>query len=351
MKNTNIQWCHSTINPVMGCTGCELWPHSHQLITNLVQFISAGTPTACSTPRLPTIQKTVAAVVGDRVTSAIYADHVKIAADLAKQLHLTSPVRDGLVDVVRRSCKCYAGLQETMRAGQPGHAGQFEQPKLFPGRMAEAAHWGPPTLQERAAKPWLLNAPRMIFISDMGDALSRDVSFQYLKMEIIDAVVSEPGWRHLWLWLSKRPSRMAEFGRWLNSQGIAWPDNLVAMTTVTSPATAGRIAELRKVPSRFKGLSCEPVFAPLTQDLSGIDWLIMGGGSDVLAEPFQVEWALSLRQQCREANTAFFLKQLGRHPMFQGAPLNLEDSHGGDWTQWAASWQTREIPKRFLLII
>ena len=25
MKNTNIQWCHSTINPVMGCDGCELW--------------------------------------------------------------------------------------------------------------------------------------------------------------------------------------------------------------------------------------------------------------------------------------------------------------------------------------
>jgi protein gp37 len=55
----------------------------------------------------------------------------------------------------------------------------------------------------------------------------------------------------------------AEFGRCLNPQGISGPDNLVAMTTVTSPARAGRIAELRKVPSRFKGLSCEPLFAPL----------------------------------------------------------------------------------------
>lgn len=25
MKQTEIQWCHSTINPVMGCDGCELW--------------------------------------------------------------------------------------------------------------------------------------------------------------------------------------------------------------------------------------------------------------------------------------------------------------------------------------
>jgi hypothetical protein len=74
------------------------------------------------------------------------------------------------------------------------------------------------------------------------------------------------------------------------------------MTKVISPARAGRIAKLRKIPSRFKGLSCEPLFAPLDLNLTTIDWLIMGGGSDMLAEPFQVEWALFLRQQCRKAN-------------------------------------------------
>ena len=26
MKSTKIQWCDSTVNPVMGCDGCELWP-------------------------------------------------------------------------------------------------------------------------------------------------------------------------------------------------------------------------------------------------------------------------------------------------------------------------------------
>jgi protein gp37 len=24
-KTTEIQWCDSTVNPVMGCAGCELW--------------------------------------------------------------------------------------------------------------------------------------------------------------------------------------------------------------------------------------------------------------------------------------------------------------------------------------
>lgn len=329
----------------MGCRGCELWPSSNKIITDLVLFICTGTTTASSIPKLPTIRKTVAAVVGDRATSAIYGDRLAIADTLAKMLSLPKHVRDGVVDVIRSACKCYAGLLGTMRAWHKGHADQFEKPKLFPGRMAEAAQWGLPTLQERTAKPWLQSDRRMIFISDMGDALSSDVSFDYLKSEIIDVVASENGSRHMWLWLSKRPSRMADFGLWLNARGIKWPDNLVAMTTVTSQATSGRVNDLRKVPSLLKGLSCEPVFSPLTLDLTDINWVIMGGGSDVLADPFHVEWAIDLRRQCQEANVAFFLKQLGKNAMFQNAALNLADTHGGDWTQWPVSWRTREIPK------
>jgi protein gp37 len=347
MKETKIQWCHSTVNPLMGCDGCELWPTSDKIITDLAQAIIAAHSDSVASPRT-TVRNVVVSAVGNRETSAIYQDRVSIADLLTVKLKLGNAVRVSLVDVVRRNCKCYAGLLGTMRASHAGHARQFEQPKLFPGRMAEAAQWGAPTPQERAVKPWLLNTPRLVFISDMGDALSKNASFDYLKQEIVDAVVSGPGRSHLWLWLSKRPARMAEFGRWLNFQGLKWPDNLVAMTTVTSPASAGRVGELRKVPSLLKGLSCEPLFAPLDLNLTAIDWLIIGGGSDVLAEPFQVEWAMSLRQQCREANTAFFLKQLGKHPQFQGTSLKLEDPHGGDWSQWPAAWRTREIPKRFL---
>ena len=27
MQNTKIQWCHSTVNPITGCGGCELFPN------------------------------------------------------------------------------------------------------------------------------------------------------------------------------------------------------------------------------------------------------------------------------------------------------------------------------------
>ena len=344
MKKTKIQWCHSTVNPEMGCDGCELWPGTGKIVSELTLVIVANTIAL----QMAEVQKTISSIIGNRETSEIYSDRVKIADRLAAHFHLAQPARYELVDAIRKACKCYAGLLGTMRAGlAKGHADKFEAPMVFPGRMPEAARWGAPSSEERAAKPWLAGVPRIVFISDMGDALSRAIPFEYLQSEIIDIVDSEAGRRHLWLWLTKRPDRMAKFGNGLLQAGIRWPDNFVAMTSVTSPATAGRIDDLRRVPSRFKGLSCEPVFAELALNLTSIDWVIMGGGSDVLADPFHVEWALDLREQCRQADVAFFLKQLGRNAMFKGKPLNLVDEHGGDWAEWKTDWRTREIPKPF----
>jgi hypothetical protein len=115
------------------------------------------------------------------------------------------------VDVIRRDAKCYALLTGTMRAGHVGYADAFEKPKLFPGRMKEAASWGTPTDGEKAAKPWLPSSRRYIFIGDMGDVLSRSVPFEFLKTEVIDQVGSDGGKRPAWLWLTKQPSSLLKY--------------------------------------------------------------------------------------------------------------------------------------------
>jgi hypothetical protein len=89
----------------------------------------------------------------------------------------------------------------------------------------------------------------------------------------------------------------------------------------------------------------EPLFEPVDLDLRGIDWVIAGGGSDVLAEPFHLEWAMNLREQCQKAGVAFFLKQLGRKPFYENRPLPLKDKHGGDWAEWPEPWRVREMPQ------
>lgn len=339
MKHTNIQWCHSTINPAMGCDGCELWPGSAQVAARLEQAL------VVDGVHRDVIKGAVRAAVGGQELSGIYAGREVLADRLCITLGLASKDRETIVNVIRSSAKCYAGLLGTMRGGHKGYADEFEQPKLFPGRMEKAAAWGPPTEAEIADKPWLQGLPRLIFISDMGDTLSNNIPFEFLRTEIIDVVSSTQGRRHIWLWLSKRPGRMAKFGRWLSCQGLMWPANLVAMTTVTDQDKETRIDQLREVPSRFKGLSIEPLFERVDLDLNGIDWVIAGGGSDILAEPFHVEWALKLRDQGRSFGAAFFLKQLGRRPFFGGKPLKLADPHGGDWQEWRKEWLSRELPE------
>jgi len=153
-EKTQIQWCDSTVNPVMGCEGCEL--------------AQRKTPDENS---------------------------------------------------------CYAWFETNVhsKSRSSGWPPDFFTPKLFRGRMAKAAAWRILTRTRRRKKPWLGERPRLIFVSDMGDALSnktkcigpdgevlKEVPFSFLKEEIIDVVSSDKGRQHLWLWLTKRPRRMAQ---------------------------------------------------------------------------------------------------------------------------------------------
>ena len=182
----------------------------------------------------------------------------------------------------------------------------------------------------------------------MGDALSEGIEFDYLNAEIIEVVTSPEGLRHFWLWLTKRPARMAEFGDWLlATHGMKWPDNLAAMTSVTNRATRTRIDELRRVPAKLRGLSVEPLVESVELDLAGIDWVIVGGESGKYSRTFDLDWARSLRGQCHGAGVAFFVKQLGANPVEDGFPIELRDSHGGNWDEWPEDLRIRDFPKAF----
>ena len=154
----------------------------------------------------------------------------------------------------------------------------------------------------------------------------------------------------MWLWLTKRPDRMAKFGERIGG----FPTNVCAMTTVTSPDKLPRVDQLRDVPAAIRGLSLEPLWdriPPKALKLKGISWLIVGGesGRREFVRPFDLSWARELRDLCRERKAAFFLKQLGRRPVLEGEELKLRDSHGGDWSEWPEDLRVREMPAAFKL--
>jgi protein gp37 len=59
-------------------------------------------------------------------------------------------------------------------------------------------------------------------------------------------------------------------------------------------------------------VSFEPLIGPITDvDLSGIDWVIVGGESGPGARPMKREWVLELKEICDAAGVPFLFKQWG----------------------------------------
>jgi protein gp37 len=246
---------------------------------------------------------------------------------------------------------CYAGVLHLRYGGvTKGYSPTFDEVTYWPGRMTAAAKWRDLAGTARADKPWLDGLPRLIFVSDMSDALSAVVPFAFLEEEVIRNVTSPEGRRHQWLWLTKRPDRMAEFSENLKAKGVRWPENLWAGTSVTTQPTTSRVKHLLRVgdETTIKFLSVEPQRATidLGEWLPRLDWIIQGGESGGGAHPFHLEWAKELIGQCNETGVAYFLKQLGSAVFSANERIRFRDGHAGDWSEWPAAIRVRQMPRR-----
>lgn len=87
--------------------------------------------------------------------------------------------------------------------------------------------------------------------------------------------------------------------------------------------------------------------------------IIIGGesGSGAVEHPFNVAWARRLIADCDDACVACFVKQLGAlavahdpaHPVASnflgGLPLTLRHKKGGDWSEWEEDLRVRQLPE------
>lgn len=222
---------------------------------------------------------------------------------------------------------CYAGtLHETRLAKSLPtlYAPNFSEVRMIPGRMAKAAAWPDLRGEEREGKLHLNGLPRLIFVGDMGDVLSRDVTDEYLVDEVFGAMKSPKGERHIWLLLTKRTRRLAELSQRIG--GL--PENCMAMTTITNQRTANaRLPYLSQVRARYHGISAEPLrgcvdlYSACGAMAADIDWVITGGASGVNGAEMPDDWAGKLWSWCGDAAAAFFYKQRGGKSKDKGGCL------------------------------
>ncbi len=153
-------------------------------------------------------------------------------------------------------------------------------------------------------EPLKWRKPRLIFINSMSDLFHERVPLDYIR-KIFDVIWSAD--QHVFQVLTKRAERMAELAPELD-----WPPNLWMGTTVESQRRVSRIDLLREIPAPVRWLSMEPLLSAVPElDLSGIDWVVVGGESGPGARPMQKEWVHQIRRACKQQDSAFFFKQWG----------------------------------------
>jgi protein gp37 len=243
-------------------------------------------------------------------------------------------------------------------------------------QRTSAANWKLPLKWNRLAA--FTNRPR-VFCASLADWLDDEVPIEWLA-DLLKLIHDTPNLD--WLLLTKRPENWADrlelvdvlTAKTLN--GTGWPerlwhwrydgtplDNAWIGTTVENQEYADkRIPELLNIPAKVRFLSVEPMLGPVNlmgvrdpktrstrsgylstaicaSDSGGLyerpplDWIICGGESGKDARLMEIEWAHSLRNQCKAAGVAFFMKQLG----------GTRDKRG-DIEQFPKELQVREFP-------
>jgi protein gp37 len=193
-------------------------------------------------------------------------------------------------------CKhCYAERFAERFRGVPGHP--FEQGfdiRLVPEKLDQPLRW---------------RSARRIFVNSMSDLFHDQVPAEYISR--VGRVMQTAAW-HTFQVLTKRHERLRSLLngelRWMGSLPNVWWGVSVEDREYGLP----RIDSLRSTNARVRFLSVKPLLEDLGEiNLSGIDWVIVGGESGPHARPMEQAWVCGVLSQCEAAGVPFFFKQWG----------------------------------------
>lgn len=220
---------------------------------------------------------------------------------------------------------CYA-VGVVHRQMSPQHVG------LTVKREGAATDWTGevrPAGEAKLMEPLRWRKPRKVFVNSLSDLFHPDLpDDEIAKVFAVMALAPQ----HTFQILTKRPQRMAAL---LNSSefwgdydsGVydemnrreperdeahslarfqlleqAWVHGLPNVwlgTSIESDRYTFRADHLRATPAAVRWISAEPLLGPLPSlDLTGIDWLVVGGESGPGARPMHPAWARDLRDRC-----------------------------------------------------
>ena len=290
-----------------------------------------------------------------------------------------NPVRG--CDKVSAGCKnCYAETFAERWRGIPGHP--FEHGfdlRLVPEKLSLPLQW---------------RRKRKIFVNSMSDLFHEDVPFKFIAA-VFGVMAASP--RHTFQVLTKRSARMRAWFLWMGEH--RWPDKIcgdeaealgapvyakgkdgrsswndsrcewpltnvhLGISAETQETFDERWRDLKECPAVVRWASFEPLLGPVSAARAlfsagpdgeraprnrglypGLDWGVGGGESGVRARSCDLAWLRSLVAEYAEADTPFFVKQLGLRPTVDGSPLVTigRSRKNGDPAMWPKDLQVRQ---------
>ena len=152
--------------------------------------------------------------------------------------------------------------------------------------------------------PYSWRGSKVVFVNSMSDLFHPDVPLSFIQ-KVFRVMNDNP--QHTFQVLTKRADLLLQY----NSE-LTWTPNIWMGVSVEDERVLDRVDFLIQTDAYIKFLSCEPLIGPLpTLDLTGIDWVIVGGESGRKPRPMHENWVLDIRAKCQNADVAFFFKQWG----------------------------------------
>lgn len=202
---------------------------------------------------------------------------------------------------------CYADRMHNRFSSVP-----FTKVVLHHDRLDNPLHW---------------RKPRAVFVCSMSDLFQPSVPLEFIAAVFTTMAQAR---QHTFIVLTKRPDRMfTVIAGWQvcgltlrEGHGAVLPNVVLGVSVENQKAADDRIPHLLKTPAARRVVSYEPALGPVVfRGLSGLSGIICGGESGPGARPMHPRWVKSARDQCAEADVAFFFKQ---------------------WGEWAPAWRAGE---------
>lgn len=244
---------------------------------------------------------------------------------------------------------CYA-MGEAERIDRMQRAGGLPEERRKYAGLTRATKAGPVwtgklRLWERVlADPLHRRAPTMFFVNSMSDLAHEDMPAEWFaRIWAVMAEAHQRGLGHVFQVLTKRPGNLR---RLLDVIGVRdpVPGIWLGVSAEDERRWDKRVPILRDIPAVIRWVSVEPQLSCMDRDPAGLDWIVQGGESGANSRLFDLAWARLMRERCRAAGTAFFMKQLGAAPVDEGRPYRVRDRKGADPAEWPADLHVREWP-------